>query len=73
MKLNNYEDTIFKFNPLKKKLLKLDEKTIMIIKNNNIYLINIPKMKINQKYIFNNNSKIDFIYKIKKKYLYIYK
>ena len=43
----------------------------MIIKNNNIYLINIPKMKINQKYIFNNNSKIDFIYKIKKN-IYIY-
>ena len=45
-------------------LFKLDDKTIIIFKENKNYLINIPKMKIKQTYcFFDNYTKIDFIYK----------
>ncbi len=48
------------------KLLKLDNKTLMMLNNKNIYLIDIKKMKINHEiYFFNRFNYTKFIYKIK--------
>ena len=46
-----------------KNALKLDNKTIIIINNYIFYIINITKMKIIQKYVYNNKT-INFIYKL---------
>lgn len=48
------------------KLLKLDNKTFMMLNNKNIYLIDMKKMKINHNiYFFNRFNDIKFAYKIK--------
>ena len=70
-KVNNSFQISSKFNlkEKKEKLIKFDKNTLIVQTNKKIYSFNINTMKISL--IFENNSKIDYVKKIKK-YIHIY-